>query len=120
MLKDFANTLAGGKPGEDILNIGDLNLSFDEKGNQIIPEGAEETTPKVNFMDAAKSGFADDLKLQTIGKLDFSKTYAMDLNFHSSETIPFVIEMPVPITTPVIINRDMSNIFVSESPLLEQ
>ena len=120
MLKDFANTLAGGKPGEDILNIGDLNLSFDEKGNQIIPEGAEETTPKVNFMDAAKSGFADDLKLQTIGKYDFSKTYAMDLNFHSSETIPFVIEMPVPITTPVIINRDMSNIFVSESPLLEQ
>ena len=120
MLKDFANTLAGGKPGEDILNIGDLNVSFDEKGNQIIPEGAEETTPKVNFMDAAKSGFADDLKLQTIGKLDFSKTYAMDLNFHSSETIPFVIEMPVPITTPVIINRDMSNLFVSESPLLEQ
>ena len=116
--KNFANTLAGGDPGEDILGIGDLGVSFDEQGNLTQSDTGGATPSSVGFADAIK--MSDNVKLKSIGSYDFSKEYAMDFNLGSDTPIPFVIEMPVPISVPVIINKDTTNLFIPESPLLEK
>lgn len=120
--KDFANILAGGEPGEDTLGIGDLGISFDEQGNMtetgISP--AEESSPLKNLTAASAFTMPEDVKLKSIGNYDFSKEYAMDFNLNQNTSIPFIIEMPVPISVPVIINKENTNLFVPESPLLEK